>query len=282
MLQAQPLVAGPLAVTLYRCSARPDERPFTEQYGGWSASYVLRGSFGCRCRGRHFELVPGSVLLGSPGDEFTCTHEHHDGGDDCLAFAPEPALADELGAVPQRWHSGALPPLPALVTLGELARAAATGAADAALDELGLRLVAQVAAQLRAELPAPLHPRAADRRRAVEAALWIEEHAARGPCLLPQLAAQAGLSPWHFLRVFAAVLGVTPHQYVLRSRLRRAARALASDDRPVTEVALEAGFEDLSNFVRSFGRAAGLSPRAFRRAARGDRNFLQDRLARAS
>lgn len=281
MLQAQPLVAGPLAVTLYRCSARPGERPFTEQYGGWSASYVLRGSFGCRCRGRHFELVPGSMLLGRPGDEFTCTHEHHDGGDDCLAFAPEPALADELGAVPQHWHSGALPPLPALLTLGELARAAAEGRADAALDEVGLRLVAQVVAQLRGEAPAPLRPNAADRRRAVEAALWIDEHAAQ-PNPLAQLAAQAGLSPWHFLRVFAAVLGVTPHQFVLRSRLRRAARALAGGDRPVTEVALDAGFDDLSNFVRSFGRAAGLSPRAFRRAARGDRNFLQERLARAS
>ncbi|MCW5663131.1 MAG: helix-turn-helix domain-containing protein [Piscinibacter sp.] len=280
-MQTQPLLAGPLAVTLYRCSARLGERPFAEQYGGWSASYVLRGSFGCRCRGRHFELVPGSVLLGRPGDEFTCTHEHHAGGDDCLAFAPDAALADELGARPQRWHSGALPPLPALVTLGELARAAASGAAEASLEELGLRLVAQVAAQLRGEVSAPLRPAAADRRRAVEAALWIDAHAS-GPCPLAQLAAQAGLSPWHFLRVFAAVLGVTPHQYVLRSRLRRAARALASDDRPVTEVALEAGFDDLSNFVRSFGRAAGLSPRAFRRAARGDRNFLQDRLARAS
>lgn len=281
MLQTQPLLAGPLAVTLYRCSARLGERPFAEQYDGWSASYVLRGSFGCRCRGRHFELVPGSVLLGRPGDEFTCTHEHHADGDDCLAFAPDAALADELGARPQRWHSGALPPLPALVTLGELARAAASGAAEASLEELGLRLVAQVAAQLRGELSAPLRPAAADRRRAVEAALWIDAHAS-GPCPLARLAAQAGLSPWHFLRVFAAVLGVTPHQYVLRSRLRRAACALASDDRPVTEVALEAGFDDLSNFVRSFGRAAGLSPRAFRRAARGDRNFLQDRLARAS
>jgi AraC family transcriptional regulator len=47
----------------------------------------------------------------------------------------------------------------------------------------------------------------------------------------------------------------------------------------VTDVSLEAGFSDLSNFVRSFHRTAGLSPRAFRRAARGDRKIFQERLA---
>ena len=80
--------------------------------------------------------------------------------------------------------------------------------------------------------------------------------------------------------MFAAALGVTPHQYLLRSRLRRAARQLVEDDRSITEVALDCGFADLSNFVRSFRRAAGASPRAFRRAARADRKNLQERLAR--
>jgi AraC-like DNA-binding protein len=75
------------------------------------------------------------------------------------------------------------------------------------------------------------------------------------------------------------VLGVTPHQYLVRSRLRRAARLLTDDARPITEVALEVGFGDLSNFVRTFHRAAGVSPRRFRQAARGDRKILQDRLA---
>jgi AraC-like DNA-binding protein len=75
---------------------------------------------------------------------------------------------------------------------------------------------------------------------------------------------------------------VTPHQYLLRCRLRRAAGLLADDGRPVTEVAYEAGFADLSNFVRSFRRAAGVSPRTFRKAARGERKILQERLRRAA
>ena len=81
--------------------------------------------------------------------------------------------------------------------------------------------------------------------------------------------------------MFARVLGVTPHQYLVRARLRRAARLLAEADRPITEVAFDAGFGDFSNFVRTFRRAADVSPRSFRRASRGDRKILQDRLARA-
>ena len=74
-------------------------------------------------------------------------------------------------------------------------------------------------------------------------------------------------------------LGVTPHQYLVRRRLCVAAQRLADQDRPVTDIAFEAGFGDLSNFVRSFHRAAGVSPQGFRRAARGDRKIFQERLA---
>ena len=91
-------------------------------------------------------------------------------------------------------------------------------------------------------------------------------------------AAEAGLSPFHFLRLFSHVLGVTPHQYLVHSRLRHAARLLADDSRAVTDVAFDVGFGDLSNFVRTFHRAAGVSPRRFRNAAKGDRKIFQDRL----
>jgi AraC-like DNA-binding protein len=97
---------------------------------------------------------------------------------------------------------------------------------------------------------------------------------------LTSAARAVGLSPFHFLRVFAGVLGVTPHQYLVRARLRHAARMLADDTRSITDVALDVGFGDLSNFVRTFHRAAGVSPSGFRRAARGDRKILQETLAR--
>ena len=48
--------------------------------------------------------------------------------------------------------------------------------------------------------------------------------------------------------------------------------------RAITDVALDVGFNDLSNFVRTFHRAAGISPARFRRSTRGERKIFQDRL----
>jgi len=120
-----------------------------------------------------------------------------------------------------------------------------------------------------------------DRRRAVRAALWIDANSHES-IDLETAAREAGLSPFHFLRVFADVLGVTPHQYLVRSRLRHAAHLLADRDRPITEIAYDVGFGDLSNFVRTFHRAAGVSPRGYRQAVFGNRKILGDRAQRAS
>jgi transcriptional regulator GlxA family with amidase domain len=87
------------------------------------------------------------------------------------------------------------------------------------------------------------------------------------PHTLARLARMAKLSPYHFLRTFKATTGVTPHQWLLRTRLRDAATRLAVTKQPVTEIALDVGFEDLSNFTRSFHAEFGASPRQYRLAA---------------
>jgi len=277
-MRVAALHRGALSVLDFRCGAGPHTPTQTERHDCTSVSYVRRGSFGYRARGEEFELVAGSVLVGHAGDEFVCTHAHHHGGDECLAFKLAPELAESFGAKPQHWRAGGLPPLPELVVLGELAQTAAEGENDFGVDEAGLLLVGRYLALADGRRRAPLQASARDRRRAVETALWLDEHA-HEDIDLEATAAQAGLSAWHFLRLFARVVGVTPHQYLLRARLRKAARMLAADATPVTEIALEAGFADLSNFVRSFHRVAGLPPRQFRHAARGDRERI-DALAR--
>jgi AraC-like DNA-binding protein len=77
----------------------------------------------------------------------------------------------------------------------------------------------------------------------------------------------AKLSSYHFLRSFKAVTGVTPHQWLLRARLRAAAEKLAASKMPVTDIALDVGFDDLSNFIRTFRAEFGASPRQYRLAA---------------
>ncbi len=266
-----------LLVQDYRCAARPGEAPFVETHTGYSVSYVRKGSFGLRTRGREFELVAGSLLIGHPGDEYLCTHDHVC-GDECLSFHLSRTLVDTIGDRETVWRTGGVPPLAELMVLGELAQAAAQGRSDLGLDELGTLLAARFVALVSGHSHGEPGAAARDRRRAVETALWLDAHS-HEPIDLAAAAGEAGLSPFHFLRLFARVLGVTPHQYLVRSRLRRAAQLLADDSRPITDVAFDVGFGDLSNFVRTFHRAAGVSPRAFRKAAKGDRKILQERLA---
>ena len=281
MVTSRTLRDGALGVIDYRCDAGADDRPFSELHTDHSVSYVRKGSFGYRCCGRMFELVSGSVLVGRPGDEYVCSHEHHEGGDECLSFRLDPALVDSLGARPQTWRSGALPPLPELMVLGELAQGAADGSNDIGLDEAALWFTHRFVELAGGHEDRTDAVRSVDRRRAVEAALWIEAHSTDA-IELDDAARSSGLSAFHFLRLFTKVLGVTPHQYLLRSRLRHAARLLADESLPITAVALDVGFNDLSNFVRTFRRAAGVSPRGFRAAARGERKIFQERMVAAS
>ncbi|HZJ54071.1 MAG TPA: AraC family transcriptional regulator [Myxococcaceae bacterium] len=275
-LQATPLlVDDDLQVHDVRCSAGPGDAARPEVHGAFVLAYVRSGSFGVRTeRGAH-QLVPGGFMTGAPGDVYACSHEHGR-GDQCLSFHLSPALVDTLaGERTPEWQTGGLPPEPELGMLAVLALAAAEGGTDVSLEEAALLLVDRFLSRGGAARPA-WAPRVVDRRRAVDIALWVEAHADQ-PLQLATLARRAGLSSFHFLRVFTRVLGVTPHQYLLAARLRRAARLLADPARPVTDVAFEVGFGDLSHFVRTFRRAAGVSPGRFRRLPRAERKFLQAR-----
>ena len=107
---------------------------------------------------------------------------------------------------------------------------------------------------------APLDPRILARvAEAVEAGL--------GETLtLADLAAVAGLSPFHFARGFRAATGLAPHQYVLARRIELAKRLVVTTREPVQEIAWSAGFENLSHFRRQFAAQLGVLPGALRQA----------------
>ena len=266
-----------LSVRDYRCTAGPHDEPYVELHEATTASYVRRGTFGYQYRGESFELAPGALLVGQRGDEFMCTHRHHRCGDECLSFHFSPSLIDSFGRHAHAWRVGYVPPLAELMVLGELAQAAVGGANDLGLDEIGWVLASRLCEIVAGRKRRPLRSRADDRRRAVTAALWIDAHSQES-IDLQQAASEVGLSAFHFLRMFSSVVGATPHQYLVRSRLRRAARLLSERERSVTDIAIEVGFGDLSNFVRTFRRAAGVSPTEFRRAAAGDCTIFQGQL----
>jgi AraC-like DNA-binding protein len=134
---------------------------------------------------------------------------------------------------------------------------------DVDVDEVAYLVAEAVLARAHGASPADVarHP---SHRARVHAAIDAIERASGAPLALSDLADGAGLSPFHFLRIFRDVTGTTPHQYLVGARLRRAARMLLDTAHPVTRIAYDVGFEDLSNFTRTFRREIGCTPRAFR------------------
>jgi AraC family transcriptional regulator len=97
--------------------------------------------------------------------------------------------------------------------------------------------------------------------RAVQS--YVEEHLDR-TISLAELAAAAGLSPFHFLRAFKQSVGVTPGRYVLDRRIAGAMSLLKSGCLSVSEIGIRVGFDHSSHFARAFRRAVGVTPSAFR------------------
>jgi AraC-like DNA-binding protein len=145
---------------------------------------------------------------------------------------------------------------------------AAWKAGGPALEETTLEFAGSVlsaAGGLGESLPSP-SPR--DERRITEALRWIEKtaHDLEGAELsVGRLAREVGMSAYHFLRTFRNLVRMTPHQYLLHVRMNRAAVRLRLSDEPISSIAYEAGFNDLSTFNRRFRRLIGASPGAYRK-----------------
>jgi AraC-like DNA-binding protein len=85
---------------------------------------------------------------------------------------------------------------------------------------------------------------------------------------IADLAREVQISPFHFIRQFEAVFGVTPHQFRIQTRLDAAKRLLAMGQHSVTDVCMEVGFSSLGSFSALFTRRVGEAPSAYRRRVR--------------
>ena len=74
------------------------------------------------------------------------------------------------------------------------------------------------------------------------------------PLTIDDVAREAAMSPFHFIRQFSALFGVTPHQFRIQARLDRARHLLALGDDSVTDICMEVGFSSLGSFSALFAR----------------------------
>ena len=265
---SQLLASGPgWRVSDVVCTAGPHDPSFEERHDFACIAAVTEGSFQYRSARGAAVLSPGALLLGNQGEGFECGHEHGI-GDRCLAFHfTEDSLEEILSAMPgaprMAFTVPRLPPVPRLMPLIALAEAARDNRDGAELEELAFRLAGAVVGTLADARAAAPRASQRDERRISDVLRRIEAEAEE-PLSLSALAQEAAMSRYHFLRVFRALVGLTPHQYLLRTRLHRAAVRLRSSDEPVSSIAFGAGFNDLSSFNRRFRRLMGINPAAYR------------------
>jgi transcriptional regulator GlxA family with amidase domain len=86
------------------------------------------------------------------------------------------------------------------------------------------------------------------------------------PLPIKRLARLANWSPFHFARNFHALTGETPHGFVKRMRLEKAAELLTTTDLPLAEIAKRVGFGSASHFAAAFRMHAGVPPSRYRAA----------------
>jgi len=251
------------------CTLGPADRPFEEQHGAVSIGVVAVGTFQYRTPLACDLMTPGSFLLGNAGQGFECGHEHA-AGDRCVAFRYAPEYFDRLAADAgatrgeRRFRVSRLPPVRELSGLVARASTGVVAATDVSWEELAIQ-VGATAIRLAGGVPhdRPRVPARAPARVTASVRSIERDPAAR--CTLQQLATDAGVSPFYYLRTFQRLTGVTPHQFILRARLREAATRLARDRAKVIDIALDSGFGDISNFNRAFRAEFGVAPEAYRK-----------------
>ncbi|MBZ9745034.1 AraC family transcriptional regulator [Mesorhizobium sp. CO1-1-7] len=272
---ANTLASGPgWDVADVICTASAGDRPFEEVHRDFCVAAVTSGTFRYRAQQGTAMLAPGSLLLGNSGTCYECGHEHGS-GDRCLSFHFGPAYMDRIvadvpGAGKLTFKTPRLPPLPAIAPLLAEAEAARDMADAGAFEEVALRIAGAAVAIISGARHASRDPSRRDQKRVAEAVRRIELDA-DGPVSLPALADETATSPYHFLRTFRQVAGMTPYQYLLRTRLHRAAVRLRTSNDAISAIAFEAGFNDLSTFNRRFRRVMGETPGRYRSGRVGSR-----------
>jgi AraC-like DNA-binding protein len=253
------------------CTSGPHDRPFEEQHGGHTIAIVLAGSFQYRSSLGGGLMTPGSVMLGNSGQRFECGHEHGD-GDRCVSFwyAPDyvERLATESGTrrVAVDFTVARLPPLRLMSPLVARASLGIVGSGETPWEELGMSLAARALALAAGMSYVPTSSLPNAEARVTRTVRLIDRHP-DARLTLGNLARASGLSRFHFLRTFERLTGVTPHQYVMRARLREAAIRLVAEPGKVLDIALDCGFRDVSSFNRAFRTEFGVSPRDHRKRA---------------
>jgi len=254
------------------CGLGPHDPINENEFPTYRVAAVVRGCFGIRSGLGEGVAAAGSLVVGNACGGYACWH-CTPGGDRCVGFDFDAGflegVREDLGAggLGERFRRGILPPSLRSAAMASVVEVLAGSADSEALREAALEMAVAALTATHATADAGRRTSPKDERKALLAARYIEANFDQ-PCTLAMLATDAGMSAYHFLRVFRRVIGQTPHRYVLATRLRNAAQQLIATRERIIDIATSSGFGDVSNFNAAFARAFATSPSAFRAARR--------------
>lgn len=265
---AYGLAPGPAGYRLgdLRCAPGRDGWRTEGTYSQSGVGVVLSGVFDYASESRSSMVVPGGFLFANQHQAFSCQHLCADGNRRFVLFfcnALLEAIAGDLGLNSASFPAASAPPSSLTPRVSGFMMRIAQRSEDQDEAALAIAQSALLNANGWAEEYAAS---AADRQRIIAVVRHINA-SFNDACTLDDLALIAGMSRFQFARRFRAVTGDTANQYVLNRRLSAAAAQLVSTGRPVSEIAYQVGFNDLSHFYGRFKSAFGSAPGEWRRRA---------------
>jgi AraC family transcriptional regulator len=267
MASADPSVWPPTADTartavgVDRCAADPAAAPKDWVYAAPSIGFVLSGWFDYCVEGRSAFAAPGAVVLGNAGETFHV--RHHDAIGNRRAFAVLPRGLLEEVANAEQLDAARFPAItiaPSAGTTRMLSWLRDIKRQNGGQEEAAYALAG---AALRAPAAQDKRISARNRARVHTAARYIDANFP-APCALRTISEAAQLSRYELVRAFTAILGQSPNQYLINTRIRAAAEHLEQTNAPIADIALGVGFNDISYFYSCFRTAFGCTPLQWR------------------
>lgn len=248
-------------ISIHRFShpAEHEDQPYEETASAYMASFVEAGEFNLEVDGKEWRVGEGDVMLSRPGMRFRAGFEGKAFNDTCLSLTYLAAGDDRFDAA-QSWKKANRTVLPASNRIAYL-----RWGLRRAVESNAPMFAEYCATEIFRELPDRQNAKPISARKFAWYAERIEYARKRLGAEISEemtasdVARSVGMSMFHFTRIFAELVGMPPHQYRLRARLREA-RAMLLEGRSVTETCYACGFNNLSHFSRSFSRCYGSAP----------------------
>lgn len=236
-----------------------EDRPYEEISTGFMASFVEAGTFDLEIGEGRWRVNQGDVMMSHPGMRFRAGFQGRGFNDTCLTLTYLAADEDRFDR-DRSWARRERPVLHADNRLRYL-----RWGLDRAMTS-GNPMFAEYCATEIFHTDHPSNPAALFSDRKFP---WYAERVhhirERLDCefaedlSVSELASSVGMSMFHFARIFAELVGMPPHRYLLKVRLS-SARSMLLQGRSVTETCYACGFRNLSHFTRSFARRYGFPP----------------------